>query len=278
MNRVLSCVILVFACGFAGNLAADVVIIEADRDSGFFDLAPDNNFGAHTHVPVGQANNFRVNHSVFHFAILENIPAFSTINSVTFEFEVTNQGGAQGQAGAQFDLHRVTRAWDEGTGTTDVGEVTMDGVTWMNATGAVLWTNDGGDFVPVISGNVFVNGPETYQMSGGQLIIDVQCTVDGLFAERGFLLKGNTNIPGSAARVTSREGGTPAKLIVNFTPPGGGVLVGDVNLDGVVSLLDVAPFVNRLSTGTYQAEADINEDGFVNLLDVNPFVALLSGG
>ena len=56
------------------------------------------------------------------------------------------------------------------------------------------------------------------------------------------------------------------------------VLSGDVNLDGVVNLLDVAPFVDRISTGTFQAEADINQDGVVNLLDVTPFVDLLSGG
>ena len=58
----------------------------------------------------------------------------------------------------------------------------------------------------------------------------------------------------------------------------GDVLLGDVNLDGFVNLLDVAPFVNLVSNGLFQAEGDINEDGFVNLLDVAPFVAILSGG
>ncbi len=55
-------------------------------------------------------------------------------------------------------------------------------------------------------------------------------------------------------------------------------LLGDVNLDGTVSLLDVAPFVGRITTGTFQAEADINQDCSVNLLDVAPFVSLLTGG
>ena len=57
----------------------------------------------------------------------------------------------------------------------------------------------------------------------------------------------------------------------------GDVIYGDVNQDGVVNLLDVAPFVERISTGSYQAEADINGDGLVNLLDVAPFVGLLGG-
>ena len=54
-------------------------------------------------------------------------------------------------------------------------------------------------------------------------------------------------------------------------------LLGDVNLDGVVNLLDVAPFVDLISNGGFLDQADINGDGVVNLLDVGPFVELLSG-
>ena len=56
------------------------------------------------------------------------------------------------------------------------------------------------------------------------------------------------------------------------------ILLGDVNLDGAVNLLDVSAFVDLLSRGDFQAEADINQDGVVNLLDVAPFVDLLTGG
>ncbi|MEM9410209.1 MAG: dockerin type I repeat-containing protein [Planctomycetota bacterium] len=56
------------------------------------------------------------------------------------------------------------------------------------------------------------------------------------------------------------------------------LILGDVNLDGEVDLLDVAPFVELLTNGGFQAEADINQDGVVNLLDVAPFVDLLTGG
>ncbi|MEM9409552.1 MAG: dockerin type I domain-containing protein, partial [Planctomycetota bacterium] len=57
-----------------------------------------------------------------------------------------------------------------------------------------------------------------------------------------------------------------------------GLLLGDVNLDGFINLLDVEPFVGLLSDGQFQAEADINQDGLVNLLDIEGFVALLSAG
>ena len=55
-------------------------------------------------------------------------------------------------------------------------------------------------------------------------------------------------------------------------------LLGDVNQDGAVNLLDVAPFVDLVSNGGFQLEADINGDGNVDLLDIGPFVDLLSGG
>ena len=61
--------------------------------------------------------------------------------------------------------------------------------------------------------------------------------------------------------------------LIDCTPD---ILLGDVNMDGAVNLLDVAPFVELISTGVFQAEADINGDGEVNLLDVGPFVDLLS--
>ena len=55
------------------------------------------------------------------------------------------------------------------------------------------------------------------------------------------------------------------------------VLLGDVNMDGEVNLLDVEPLIDAISNGAFQDEADVNGDGVVNLLDIEPFVALVSG-
>ena len=53
--------------------------------------------------------------------------------------------------------------------------------------------------------------------------------------------------------------------------------LGDLNGDGNVDLLDVAPFVQGLTNGDFICEGDVNQDGVFDLLDVAPFVALLTG-
>ena len=58
----------------------------------------------------------------------------------------------------------------------------------------------------------------------------------------------------------------------------GTVLLGDINCDGEVNLLDVGPFVDALISGRFEPKADINQDGTVDLLDVGPFVDLLTNG
>ena len=55
------------------------------------------------------------------------------------------------------------------------------------------------------------------------------------------------------------------------------VLFGDVNGDGVVSLLDVQPFVELLTNGGYVLQADFNCDNVVDLLDVAPLINALAG-
>lgn len=53
-------------------------------------------------------------------------------------------------------------------------------------------------------------------------------------------------------------------------------LLGDVNRDGSVDLLDVVPFIDVVTNGSNDPAADINGDNAVNLLDVAPFVGLLT--
>lgn len=52
--------------------------------------------------------------------------------------------------------------------------------------------------------------------------------------------------------------------------------VGDLNADGIIDLLDIAPFVDAITKGEFVITADINRDGTVDLLDIAPFVELIT--
>ena len=54
------------------------------------------------------------------------------------------------------------------------------------------------------------------------------------------------------------------------------ILLGDVNRDCIVSFADISPFISRLASGDYLAEADTNENGVVSFADIGPFIVLLS--
>ena len=68
----------------------------------------------------------------------------------------------------------------------------------------------------------------------------------------------------------------PGPPVLNVSATSAVVLLGDVNLDGVVNFLDIAPFIALLSNGGFQDEADTNQDGAVNFLDIAPFIAILA--
>ena len=55
----------------------------------------------------------------------------------------------------------------------------------------------------------------------------------------------------------------------------GMLLLGDVDMNGVVDFSDIPRFVTILLDGDFLAEADVNEDGVIDFSDIPPFVVLL---
>ena len=55
------------------------------------------------------------------------------------------------------------------------------------------------------------------------------------------------------------------------------VLLGDVDLDGVVDFADIPAFIGILTGGGYQAEADCDESGVVDFADIPAFIENLIG-
>ena len=90
---------------------------------------------------------------------------------------------------------------------------------------------------------------------------------DGMFLEAGETLRlaatnGSIAIQGLTVEVATDDINTD--------------LICDVNMDGMINFLDIAPFISLLTIGDFQAEADCNQDGAVNFLDIAPFILILA--
>lgn len=61
-------------------------------------------------------------------------------------------------------------------------------------------------------------------------------------------------------------------------PECSGILVGDMNCDGLINGLDVASFLHFVVGESFVCQADINQDGAVDLTDIPDFASLLVSG
>ena len=81
---------------------------------------------------------------------------------------------------------------------------------------------------------------------------------------------------GPTLTVTSVGTSALRGVALQFSDPSG-VLLGDVDQNGVVDFFDIQPFIDLLTNQTLQAEGDIDENGEVNFFDIQPFIDILSG-
>ena len=133
-------------------------------------------------------------------------------------------------------------------------DITLPGTTFLIGMTPILnFGTNGQEFIQ----DAGVNGQTTFLDNEGGAFFN---PVFGMATINSNIVDLPTDYTGMAIRILS-----------------GSVLKGDVNGDGEINLLDVGPFVDALSSGTYIPEADTNCDGELNLLDVGPFIDLLSG-
>lgn len=159
------------------------------------------------------------------------------------------------------------------------------GPRWGDAVGSTGTVEP--NFIDELGAFTIVSGSGMTAMNTGPVFFDqgFDFGVNAfLFARIDFDVVGEagdtvnlTTGPGATGIV--HEGQLLAPLIGSYTigVSESKILVGDVNCDGAINLLDVAPFVDLISNGTFSDKADINGDGQVDLLDVEPFILLLNG-
>ena len=129
-----------------------------------------------------------------------------------------------------------------------------------------------GSVVNVIGDNFLLDGVPVAGLGLGQVleIENRDVTLSGVLAD-GTAFSFDLNSVDNNSDDFFDENAT---LTVSLESP---FLLGDVNRDGVVDFFDIQPFINVLSTQTFQAEADIDESGVVNFFDIAPFIEILSG-
>jgi hypothetical protein len=217
---------------------------------------------------------------------MSTIPQGATITSVTLTMYL-NRTAAQTEAVA---LHKVLADWGEGA--SNAGE--LGGAGAPSAPGdaswnyrfynTARWSQVGGDFTASPSASTTISVPlVTYTWgSSAALVADVQSWVDHPGENFGWMIRGDETALGNAMRFDSREGTTPPRLSVTFTPPShcGSA---DFNCDGDTGTdADIEAFFACLA-GTCPAppcssNADFNGDGDVGTdADIEAFFRVLSG-
>lgn len=113
---------------------------------------------------------------------------------------------------------------------------------------------------------------------GSQLVFSIaKQETSGFF---GFIPQPGTsevatiNVDGTGIRQLVPQGSSPA--VAPVLGPSN-IILGDVNLDGVVDFFDISPFIEILSSQGFQTEADLDLDLDVDFFDIAPFIAVLSG-
>lgn len=200
--------------------AATVTIYPVKDNTIFSELGSNSNGGGDLYAGrTGVAGGIR--RALVQFPILENVPAGAVIDSVSLSFTQTKIGPA---GIATFELHRLNRAWGEGTALgTGAGATAGAGdATWNSAShGTTAWTTTGGDFAAASATTDFNLALATYTFSSSaSLVADVQDWLNNPATNFGWLLRASDEVSITARQLGSRD--SPANqrpsLVINFTP------------------------------------------------------------
>jgi hypothetical protein len=209
-------IVSLWSVGMAGAGAASITLNPAqDTFIAEYISFPDSN-GTGTEMIVGtQGSNvgFAKNRGLIQFD-LSSIPPGAAINSVTLRLTVTTRV-PQTPVSSNFNLHRLTRPWDE-----------LESTWFLRLDANENWGTPGGqagaDFTETSSARVQVSGLGDYAFeSTPELVADVNAWLADPGANHGWLVKTEDESIGFTARhFASREGSTGAPVLeVQFEAP-----------------------------------------------------------
>ena len=277
-----SILLLVIACGALTDVWAGSLTLYPVADAALIEVAPTNNSGGHVWVNAGTTQNGPRNRGLFRFDPPAQIPTNAVILSASVTFELTGQP-ATGETipSASFGLHRMLRAWGEGTKTNGQfavgqGQPASPGeVTWMSAFHPTnAWAAPGGqagvDYVTFESASTFIedvgNSPYTFGPTP-ELAADVQRWLNQPGTNFGWmLLCADEGVRFTARRFASREdvNNAPRLNVQYLVPP----LLHSVGRSGTLFRFQFQRVPGQtytlesredLATGAWQWVADLGE-------------------
>lgn len=201
---------------------AATLILHPTADTTLQEAFPNNNLGDGTSFTAGGRRQGGRTRALMLFDIAGNIPAGSTITSVSLTLSVVQV--PSGGLSSTYDLDRLTASWGEGSGSDHGGTTAGAGqATWNNRFGASgsPWFTPGGDFSSTASASRLINssGNFTFASTDG-LIADVQAWLNSPATDFGWLLRSESESTATTIRrFGSRDSGISApSLTISYTP------------------------------------------------------------
>lgn len=199
---------------------ADSVELSPSRDNTLIQTPAGNSNGAGDGIYAGRVAAFgqgTIRRAVLAFD-LSSVPAGATVDSVELTLTLAQ---TTNPAALPATVHRLTASWGEaGSNGQGQGFAAQPGdATWAHRFfDTTPWSAAGGDFEAAASATQSVADFGPYVWSGAGLVADVQQWVDAVGSNHGWLVRGDESVQGTVKKFYSREGLTPPRLRVVFTP------------------------------------------------------------
>lgn len=220
--------LLLLGWALASPGAAQTVIIEPDRDTTIYEDDPSiqrsNGSGTRGHFGVNQINQRR--RYLVRFDLEGVVPTGSLVTNVRLRLNVSNFSPNSTFNMAQH-LHRVTRAWGEGSSDAGFpggnGAVAQPGdASWHFAfVPGMPWLQPGGDFLPIPSVITQHNTIGPIYFSSPQMVADVASWILDPSSNHGWLIKDSFETPNTAFVFSTREDSSPMAaptLEITYSP------------------------------------------------------------
>lgn len=205
---------------------AATVTVPCGADTSIFELAPENNLGGMSFMPVGRLATGARARALLRFDLAQHLPQDAFIRAVRLDVEVL-EGDAEN---AEFSLHRMLRPWGEGDksgGSFEddfFGAPASDGeATWLACLHAAMnWTepgcSPGTDYVAQRTADEMVDQSGPYAFTSSTMLNDVAMWAANPGTNFGWLLKAGDELrTDTGVFFASREdlsGG--ARLVIDY--------------------------------------------------------------